>query len=72
MLRAVEDKLEDVEEGERLETVRELLLPMLPERIARELDNAIFAEALPIAQRSAVAEQKVNRQKLAHQQVRRF
>ena len=56
MLRAVEDKLEDVEEGERLETVRTLLLPMLPERVARELDNAIFTETLPIAQTSAVAE----------------
>ena len=50
MLRAIEDTLEDVDEAERLETVKSLLLPMLPERIAKELDSGLFTEKAPFAE----------------------
>ena len=55
MLRAIEDAFEEVDENERLETVKSLLLPMLPERVAKELDDAIFTESATFAEESPIA-----------------
>ena len=42
LIRAIEDKIEEVDENERLETIKTVLLPMLPTESAREL-KALFS-----------------------------
>lgn len=44
LIRAIEDKIEEVDEKERVETIKTVLLPMLPTESAREFQAVFSAE----------------------------